>query len=145
MDKDGSKLDQVHLEWPEEQEAPRRENRLSRILVIIGWVIFAVCVAGVAVLMATDSRGYAIGFALFLIYPLLMLVATVVATAGSRNGVWVALAGLVFEVGVIIAMMGGTFDMGTVGVYGAIDLVASLVGWGVGTLMRRHFENADPR
>lgn len=132
--------------WPEESSAfsqTHHDTKVPRTLMIVGWVILAVCIVGVIALISIDHYGFIIGFALMLLYPLLMLAATATATAASQQGLWIPIIGLIFELGCIMWMQSGDIHMSTLATYGGITLVCEVIGVIIGVLIRRRRNSAE--
>ena len=77
--------------------APARDTKMERMLMMVGWIIFAIATVLVLVVRCTDQYGFASGAALLFIYPLMLLAATATGASGSVHAYWIGIAGVVVE------------------------------------------------
>ncbi len=70
---------------------------MERMLMMVGWIIFANATVLVLVVRCTDQDGFASGAALLFIYPLMLLAATATGATGSVHAYWIGIAGVVVE------------------------------------------------
>ena len=77
--------------------APARDTKMERMLMMVGWIIFAIATVLVLVVRCTDEYGFASGAALLFIYPLMLLAATATGASGSVHAYWIGIAGVVVE------------------------------------------------
>ena len=147
--------------------APARDTKMERMLMMVGWIIFAIATVLVLVVRCTDQYGFASGAALLFVYPLMLLAATATGASGSVHAYWIGVAGVVVEFLLIGSMTmllypgvdadgspcavlyGGwqlcaTPDYSAIELYGGAGLVGALIGYGIGSLLRRHLRKADP-
>lgn len=77
--------------------APARDTKMERMLMMVGWIIFAIATVLVLVVRCTDQYGFASGAALLFVYPLMLLAATATGASGSVHAYWIGVAGVVVE------------------------------------------------
>lgn len=146
---------------------PARDTKMERMLMMVGWVIFAIATLLVLVVRCTDQYGFASGAALLFIYPLMLLAATATGASGSVLAYWIGIAGVVVEFLLIgsmtmllypgvdtgdspcVTLPGGwqlcaTPDYSAIALYCGAGLIGALIGYGIGSLLRHHLRKADP-